>query len=773
MNTSPTLLALALSSAFSAVQAQPIPSPDGASALDTVHVHGKIEREPRASANKTTQVIDAAQIEREMAQNLEDLMRYVPGVSIVDLGRFGDNGFNIRGLEGDRVALLVDGLSFAESLETTPQYEFFRSGRGGLDVDTLKQVEIIKGADGISAGSGALSGAVRFTTKDPSDFLRAADGNTHLGLRTAYTSASDETLGSLSFAHRWGAIESMLIYTHREGHEAESWYDSTPEHTGTARRTPDPIDRESRNLLGKIELIASDAHRFGLVFERNRSENLVENLSRVFAPSYLERWGEDASRHDRIGLRYRSQAERGFYDDLDLQIDRFETRSLALTRILAGSGCPGSGAPCLRTEDRSTDQVLDRAALDLVKQWQTPSAGHTLVYGAAWQQRDVDFQAVDTRWNAAGDITTIEVDPKQVPKTDASSWNLYLRDSVRFAQDRLGANAGLRYDRHDYSPQVSPLFVDGTGTVRDLSFSSASWQLGTDYRIGVAHQVFAQLGRGFRAPTVGELFAPTSTSTATDLATGETVTVWNSAANPDLKSERSLNAELGYRWQTARSLIGVSVFRDRYSDFIESVNQVRNPDTDYQTCVRGACTTVRGNTYSTRANLGEVRTRGIEFEGRWQLAEQWLLRAAGAYTEGEKSNGDPLPSISPARAVLGLSHASTEGRWNVHGTLTHSLSKKLGDARLSQGGGFTQPQTPDYLSDAYTVFDLFGTYHFGNKLQLSAGIYNLLDERYYLWPRIRLVQNGSSPLFGYVSDDGIGRFSEPGRNYRVNLSYRF
>jgi len=105
--------------------------------------------------------------------------------------------------------------------------------------------------------------------------------------------------------------------------------------------------------------------------------------------------------------------------------------------------------------------------------------------------------------------------------------------------------------------------------------------------------------------------------------------------------------------------------------------------------------------------------------------------------------------------------------------LAHALAKKMKDAQLSETGDFFQTTTPDFLSDAYTVFDLFGSYNVSDHLRVSAGVYNLFDERYYLWSRIRLVNEGTNTLYGYVTGEGIGRYSEPGRNLRLTVSYRF
>lgn len=723
-----------------------------------------------------SKMVSIADLEEHQAQNFEDAIRYIPGVSIVDLGRFGDNGFNIRGLEGDRVALTVDGLSLAETVETTPQYEFFRAGRGSIDIDTLKSLEVIKGADSITAGSGALGGAVLFTTKDPYDYLSADGNDSYFRLKTGYTSSTDEAMATATFANRTGPVESMVVYTRRRGHEAESWYDSTPVETGSERRMPDPMDRESDNVLAKVDFLIGESQRLGFVGEYSRATNEINNLSRVGGPGYLTRRADDDSDRDRYGVRYLWDDAGTFFDSLEWTADRVETKNRGLTTILAGTGCPQNVAPCLRTEDRGTEQVLDRTALDFSKAWRSGSVSHAVIYGLAWQQREVSFYAVDTRYiGTTSEPSSVTVDPDQVPNTDVTSSSAYLRDSLYLLDDRLTLHAGARYDRTDYAPKLDAQFVDPTGSVRDVEFSAPTWQAGADFKFTPEHSVWAQVGRGFRAPSVGELYAPTSTTVATEVATGNDVTLWDSASNPNLKAEKSLNTELGYRWQSDRHQLGLSLFRDKYSDFIDTAILIQNPGTTYQTCDNSGCTTTVGHGYLTTANVGEVTVKGVEVEGRWLINQQWSTRLAWAYSEGEKQNGDPLPSIVPATGVLGLRYESPTRRWSVTGNVTHAEAKKLEDAALTQlsPGDFFSATVPDYLSDAYTVLDVLGEINITKDLRLSAGVFNVFDERYYLWPRVRFVQEGTTPLFGYASGEGIGRYSEPGRNFRVSLAWQF
>jgi hemoglobin/transferrin/lactoferrin receptor protein len=773
MRTSSTVLSLAVAATLLSAFRPGFAAEEGqAQQLNKIKVTA--EEEGRSTLGNA-QVVGVNELEGEQAQNLEDAIRYIPGVSIVDMGRFGENGFNIRGLEGDRVSLTIDGLSFAESVETTPAYEFFRAGRGSIDIDSLKTIEVVKGADSITAGSGALGGAVLFTTKDPYDYLKPDGNDSHFRVKTGYTSSTDELMTTATLANRTGLVESMVLYTRRQGHEAESWYDSSPIATGSGRRTPDPIDRLSDSVLAKVDFVIGETQRFGLVGEYSRATNEINNLSRVGGLGYLTRRADDDNDRDRYGLRYSWDAAGTFFDSLEWTADRVETKSRGLTTILAGSGCvPQNVVPCLRTEDRATEQLLDRTALDLTKAWRAGSVGQDLVYGLSWQQRKVDFVAVDSRFiGTSRDTSSVTVDPDQVPNTDVTSYSAYLRDSLYLLNDRLTLHAGVRYDRTEYSPSLDAQFVDPTGSIRDVEFSAATWQTGVDLKFTDEHSVWAQVGGGFRAPTVGELYAPTSSSIVTEVATGRQVSLWDTASNPNLDAEESLNTELGYRWQTDRYRVGISAYRDKYSNFIEIGEFIQNPDTQYRSCTGSTCTVTSGKEYSMAANRGEVTVKGVEVEGRWLISQQWSARLAWSYNEGEKDNGDPLPSIVPATGVLGLRYQSPTQRWSLTGNVTHAEAKQLADATLTESNDFFTSLVPDYLSDAYTVLDLFGDINITQDLRLNAGVYNVFDEKYYQWPRVRFVNEGTTTLYGYVTGDGIGRYSEPGRNFRVSLSWQF
>ena len=111
-------------------------------------------------------VISEKEIEENMVKDLNDLFEYTPGVTVNGTQRQGVQSINIRGTEGKRVKILVDGASQPGVFSGGP-YSFINSSAVTVDPDMLKSVEIVKGAASSLHGSDAIGGVVAFETKDP------------------------------------------------------------------------------------------------------------------------------------------------------------------------------------------------------------------------------------------------------------------------------------------------------------------------------------------------------------------------------------------------------------------------------------------------------------------------------------------------------------------------------------------------------------------------------------------------------------------------------
>ena len=119
-------------------------------------------RTPRAAKTTpgTITVFDGKYLDNNYIQNIQDLIRYEPGVSVQNRPtRAGNSGYTIRGISGNRVFVQVDGIRIPDS--------YFNSGRDVVDFDAIKRVEIIRGPASTLYGSDAIGGVVSYISKDP------------------------------------------------------------------------------------------------------------------------------------------------------------------------------------------------------------------------------------------------------------------------------------------------------------------------------------------------------------------------------------------------------------------------------------------------------------------------------------------------------------------------------------------------------------------------------------------------------------------------------
>lgn len=486
-------------------------------------------------------------------------------------------------------------------------------------------------------------------------------------------------------------------------------------------------------------------------------------------------------------LTGKAKAGIGLFDTLEATADHQKNYIQGQTNVLVASGTTGTtpctvAAPCSRQENRWDTQKRDRVAIDLDKSLDAGGLHHDLVYGAAWQQAKIHWNSVDSRWDNSGALVSRDTDPSLWPDTKETDWTAYVRDKVRLLDDHLILTGGLRYDSYKYVPQTAATsggtsgYTDDAGSVGTSKFSSPTWNLGAEFKFTDAQSLWTQFGRGFRAPSVNDMYGSSSTTEVTRVSDGATVTVPDGRSNPDLEAERSISIEMGWRYQNDRLRLGVSAFRDKYSNFIDTAEFVADEDVQYSTTVRGQTTITDGYTYTMPVNRGEVTVKGVEAEGMWLLADDWLARLAYSYNEGKDNDGQPLGSISPAKAVLGVSYNAPSRRWSLTANVTHQERKDPSDYGTSvTNGSYGAEVVPVYAykARAYTLLDLFGSYDITPKLHLTAGVYNVFNKEYYLWNRVRTVGAGTAIFSGATSEAGIGRWSQPGRNLRFTLSYEF
>ncbi|MBN7797211.1 TonB-dependent hemoglobin/transferrin/lactoferrin family receptor [Parahaliea mediterranea] len=702
-------------------------------------------------------VITLQDISAEQIDNADDLVRYIPGVS-VSRGddRWGASGFNIRGLDEDRVAINVDGVPQGETLkyESGQAYGYFKGSRNGVDVEALKAVEIVKGADALFSGSGALAGAVNMTTKDPDDYLAPEGDDWGLGLKSAYSSENDETMATISAANRTGALESLLVYTWRGGHEFENHDMDGADIEGSAREVPDPQDRELNSVLGKLIYELSPGQEVGLVgsyYDRN-----TETDTRSYNGGwYHDRVGDDTNTVTRYGLFYNLEHETALFDTLSAAVNRQDNELEAITRQRAQFFIPPFfSSNENRVDNRSYDQELLQVTLDLEK----TVGDHRLIYGLELQDKDYRNSQFRSSDDLNDDVVEWETENlgALVPRAEAEVYTLYGQDTFALGE-RTQLRLGLRYDDYSYDASADDNFPDQTGTLGTIGFDALTWTVGVEQAFSDHLSLEAGVSTGFRAPTVEEMYRTSGTQDD-----------WNAVANPDLDAETSTNYDIALVGDYGLGSYRVGLFYSEYDDFIEyqdfeGINSnTGQPDP---------------NGYQMPVNSDEVEMKGLELSATLDLSAALGLRDGlstrflAAYTEGEEANGDPVYSVQPPSAVWRLNYDSPRGNWGMQFVTSYTQGKKDGDSYSTEADG--ERLYPLYRSNTATVFDLVAYVDVIDNLRLVAGVYNLGDKEYYAWDSVRFIDQGDlRPGIG-VTDNGIRRYSEPGRNFELSLNYQF
>lgn len=173
----------ALSATEAVAQATPIDQAQVPVApLDPVTVTGTRTERRQYDVPGSVSTIPKETIDMRQPQRLDDLLRDLPGVDISGGPRPGAGEPNIRGLEGERVLIRLDG--------ARQDFQSGHKGRIFVDPDLIKRLDVVRGPNSVLYGSGAVGGVIDITMRDASDFLRPGE-KAGYRLKTGYQSVND------------------------------------------------------------------------------------------------------------------------------------------------------------------------------------------------------------------------------------------------------------------------------------------------------------------------------------------------------------------------------------------------------------------------------------------------------------------------------------------------------------------------------------------------------------------------------------------------------
>jgi len=686
------------------------PGPADETLEQIVVVAHKDERSIREIAASVT-VLSRAELNDELAISINDVFRYVPGIDYEGAGnRFGSEGISIRGIGGNRVAIIVDGVPLSDHFSVG---SFSNATRDFIDAGLIENIEVLHGPASALYGSSAIGGVVAVQTPDPVNLVGAGyqGGDVLLTWRELDESFQSQAL--------FGVGDSSLGLTAgaswRSGHEVDSA--AAPDNLDTRK-----VDR--RTVLVKI--VGDD--RFGNTWRAGLIHQDADTLSdlnsmlgsgRYRSTTALE--GDDRYQMDLINLAYEfgspgawvdSGSARGYFEVAKIRQQTLDERGNAATPV---------------SIDRlfAFDQEIRGLELNIWKDLGSARVSHRLGLGLDYRERRTEEYRDGLSTNMdSGEQTNVllgEVFPlRDFPISTTREIGAYVEDTISFGDWTV--IAALRADQFELSPGQDPMYLEDYpfAELVSLTESDLSPKLGAIYKLTPATDIYLQYSHGFRAPP----YADANISLDVPLFN------FRAIPNPDLKSESSDGFDLGLRWQGAAASARLSVFHTRYEDFIESkVRLGIDPDS--------------GRLLFQSQNLDETRIEGIE--AAWSIRRgAFAFDGAVYFARGvnKETNAD-LNSVGPGQAVLGFSWLSRSERSEVRlkSTLTDGW-----DDRDESSGELFKPA-------GHAIFDLFLTQELGPRTVIRAGLHNLTDRSYWNWSDIRGL-SPNDPILPYLAQAG-------------------
>ncbi|HHE9454189.1 TPA: TonB-dependent receptor plug domain-containing protein, partial [Haemophilus influenzae 10810] len=272
--------------------------------------------------------------------------------------------YAVRGVDENRVGIMVDGLRQAETLssqgfkELFEGYGNFNNTRNSIEIENVKTATITKGADSLKSGSGALGGSVIFETKDARDYL--LDKDYYLSYKRGYQTMNNQNLKTLTLAGRSKKFDILVVDTTRDGHEIENYdYKIYPNKqadlraVGPTREKADPYQITRQSTLIKLGFQPNENHRLSVALDDSTLETKGIDLSyalRPYSTAGNEKYGEriinDQSKRKNIQFSYENFSQTPFWDHIKLSYSSQKITNKARSdEYCHQSTCPGVSNP--------------------------------------------------------------------------------------------------------------------------------------------------------------------------------------------------------------------------------------------------------------------------------------------------------------------------------------------------------------------------------------------------------------------------------------------
>jgi len=377
--------------------------------------------------------------------------------------------------------------------------------------------------------------------------------------------------------------------------------------------------------------------------------------------------------------------------------------------------------------------------------WQLPAGPLGFAAGAQWRREKMDSQtstAVLSGTELRPAINIID------GSRDVSA--LFAEFNVPVVKD-LSLNLASRADHYsDFGNAFSPK--------ASARYQAAPWLL-----------LRGTVSRAFRAPSLPEITNSTAVSYGNVIDAKDPLTPTQArgvtvitAANPELRPERSKNLNLGLVISpTASSSIGIDYYRIKQDGVIGTESSVTTLDNEAirpQNITRDAAGRIT-TLYRQYRNQGQREVSGIDLDlrQRFTSADWGKLTLAGQLSRVLRF-AEPLSDGAPLTDGAGTNYFGSIPKWRGVSSATWEQGKWSSTLTWTYVGSYAQSTHLDESVAAFSTFDVSTSWQVTPAASVSLIVQNLANKR--------APWDYSATGFDYTQADPRGRFASLKLNYK-------
>jgi hemoglobin/transferrin/lactoferrin receptor protein len=719
-----------------------------AEALDEVILSTGRQKELRKRVAEYVEVNQAREIKRKSPQTSADLLATIPGIK-VQKSQFGGGSPVLRGMEANRILLVVDGVRMNNAI--------YRSGhlQSSITVSPsiLDRTEVVFGPSSVIYGSDALGGVIHYFTKTPKvNKEKMVDYN----LMSRYSTVNDEVTNQGSFQasfKKWASLTSFsysqfgdLKMGKNRNHGFEDWGKVFEYSNNTDDfYNSNTIINSDSNIQRNTGFNQSDfLQKF--YFELSKETNLTVNFQHSISSNIprFDRLSEYSNGELKFAEWYYGPQKRLL---LSTQLNINPNKKWLNKGVITAS-YQNLKESRVQRKFNSLDRLYRNEAVDVYNlngdfsAQLSKESNRNLSYGFEASHNKVNSNSFGKTLSVSGNqilgFTNDFIVQSRYPDGGSSYTSGALYSNYRQdLNEKATLNSGVRYTYTNLQARwIDETYIALPNNDITLENSSLTATLGYAFRPNENWQLNTVVSSGFRSPNIDDVGKIREKNGIV------------SVPNINLKPEYVYNAEIGVlKYLNDKKFnFGLNVYYTLLNNYIARESFSING---------GSTILYDDEIVATFANLNNKNAYIVgstfSFKGRFQ--NYWSTNGSVTYTKGKSYDlGLPLSSIPPVFGNLELIFA--KNKYELALNYRFNGTKKIEDYNLVEGID-NEEQTPyDSLTGQHVGTPNWNTFSFYSKYKISETI----DFQFR-------VDN----IFDQHYKEFASAISTPGRNFSVSV----